>query len=83
MKEGKLPHKLVGLLLMAFVAMVPVVGACGGGASGPTEAGPDSSSPLAVAPDFTAQEADGGEVTLSEALQQTEKIVLVFYRGVF
>ena len=78
-----MPHKLVALLLLVFLAMVPVVAACGGGTSGPTAAGTDSSSALAVAPDFTAQEADGGEVTLSEALQESESVVLVFYRGVF
>ncbi len=79
-----MPQKLVCFLLLVFLAMVPVVVACGGsGASGPTEAERDSSSALAVAPDFTAQKASGGEVTLSEALQESEIAVLVFYRGVF
>ena len=74
LKEGELPHKLVGLLLIVLLAMAPVVAACGGGGA---------SSPKTVAPDFTAQEAGGGQVTLSEALQESDKVVLVFYRGVF
>lgn len=79
-----MPYKLSGLLLLVLLAVVPVMAACaGGGVSGPTEAEPDRSSALAVAPDFTAQEADGGEVSLAGTLEGAENVVLVFYRGVF
>ena len=72
-------------LLLVLLAVAPIMAACVG-ASDPTSGGSDSSPALAVgdvAPDFTAQEADGGQIALSGALQGADAVVLVFYRGVF
>jgi ABC-type oligopeptide transport system substrate-binding subunit len=80
-------RRLVSLLSMVLLAAASVSVACGGGGpSGENSASPGGSPALAVgevAPDFTAQEADSGQVTLSEVLQDSENVVLVFYRGVF
>ena len=75
------------LLLLVFLVVAPILAACGGGGASDPASGDSSSSPALavgdVAPDFTAQEADGGQIALSGALQEADTVVLVFYRGVF
>ena len=69
------PCRMRMLALLATAALVSgLLLACG-------EAGPPEGAE--IAPDFTVQDAQGNDVTLSGLLEGDQGVILVFYRGFF